>query len=91
MAGSSTRGGGDPGSDAAMESGDEGLFEEAEEAAEAELGDAHPKNKKKAMPSLEELEAMADEDDDAQENSDAAAEEILNSILEDEESGELNA
>ena len=67
------------------------LFEEAEEAAEAELGDAHPKNKKKAMPSLEELEAMADEDDDAQENSDAAAEEILNSILEDEESGELNA
>ena len=43
------------------------------------------------MPSLEELEAMADEDDDAQENSDAAAEEILNSILEDEESGELNA
>ena len=39
------------------------------------------------MPSLEELEAMADEDD-AQENSDAAAEEILNSILEDEESGE---
>jgi translocation protein SEC62 len=64
------------------------LFEEAEEAAEAELGEDHPKNKKKAMPSLEELEAMGDEDE---EGADAVAEDILNSILEDEESGELNA
>ena len=40
------------------------------------------------MPSLEELEAMGDEDE---EGADAVAEDILNSILEDEESGELNA
>ena len=67
------------------------LFEEAEEAAEAELGDDHPKNRnKKAMPSLEELEAMGDDDDEAAAR-EKEAEEILNSILEDEESGELNA
>jgi translocation protein SEC62 len=70
------------------------LFEEAEEAAEAELGEDHPKNKKKAMPSLEELEAMGDEEEDGNAEgggADAVAEDILNSILEDEESGELNA
>lgn len=66
------------------------LFEEAEEAAEAELGEDHPKNRKKKMPSLEELEAMGDDDDEAAAR-EKEAEEILNSILEDEESGELNA
>lgn len=62
------------------------LFEEAEEAAEADAAAAEVAEGKKKGKSLDEILAETEEDD---EDDEAAA--ILNSILEDEESGEVNA